>query len=169
MKKHFAKIEDIIADEKVCPFPIGIIPNYMGINLCSVKGIEWLERPDGQLVSVAVLFKPAPTEEPVEEPKEVLCSDPAQDKMCEAERSYVVIGVIGKSHYILGESSFDKPRAYDKDQAYEAMHLMVVDKYNCEFDNSINKDRIAKSYLEDDNYDWIDIRTVIKFYVAPAR
>jgi len=39
------------------PLDIGIIPNYMGINLCSVDGVEWIEYEDGQLVSVEIKFK----------------------------------------------------------------------------------------------------------------
>ena len=43
-----------------CPFPLGIIPNLMGINLCSVKSVEWVEQSDGQLVTITINFDPCP-------------------------------------------------------------------------------------------------------------
>lgn len=41
-----------------CPIPLEVIPNKMGINLCSVKSIEWDEQDDGQLVSLTINFIP---------------------------------------------------------------------------------------------------------------
>ena len=41
------------------PLPLKVIPNYMGINLCSVEGMSWTEQDDGQLVSLTVHFLPA--------------------------------------------------------------------------------------------------------------
>ena len=41
------------------PLPISVIPNYMGINLCSVDSIEWTRQEDTQLVSLTIHFRPA--------------------------------------------------------------------------------------------------------------
>ena len=54
---HFEKIKDIISG-KPCPFPIDVIPNRMGINLCSVDSINWHEKQDGQLISLQIHFIP---------------------------------------------------------------------------------------------------------------
>ena len=35
------------------------IPNYLGINLCSVKGIEYDRQSDGQLKTLTIVFTPA--------------------------------------------------------------------------------------------------------------
>lgn len=40
------------------PIPLEVIPNEMGINLCSVEGMEEVKREDGQLISVRVDFNP---------------------------------------------------------------------------------------------------------------
>lgn len=43
--KHFeATIQEIIEKKKDCPLPTGIIPDQMGINLCSVHKIVWTEQ-----------------------------------------------------------------------------------------------------------------------------
>lgn len=41
-----------------CPLPINIIPNMMGINLCSVKSIVWNIQDDDQLVDLVINFIP---------------------------------------------------------------------------------------------------------------
>jgi hypothetical protein len=41
------------------PLPFSVIPNYMGINLCLVKGMELTRGKDGQLASLTIHFKPA--------------------------------------------------------------------------------------------------------------
>jgi hypothetical protein len=41
------------------PLPPSVIPNYMGINLCSVEGMSWQKRSDGQLVNLTIHFIPA--------------------------------------------------------------------------------------------------------------
>lgn len=43
-------------------FPIDIIPNNMGINLCAVESIEQIKQDDGQFVSVLINFIPEPKE-----------------------------------------------------------------------------------------------------------
>jgi hypothetical protein len=60
MSKTFnAKVSDIISGKvKDCPLPLEIIPNYMGINLCSVDSVSWKKQEDGQLVSLTIYFLP---------------------------------------------------------------------------------------------------------------
>ena len=58
MNTKTATIQDIIDDKIKCPFPITIIPNNMGINLCSVEAITWTKQEDGQLVSLTIHFIP---------------------------------------------------------------------------------------------------------------
>lgn len=41
-----------------CPLPLSVIPNYMGINLCSVEALTWTKQDDGQLVSLTIHFIP---------------------------------------------------------------------------------------------------------------
>jgi transcriptional regulator with XRE-family HTH domain len=41
-----------------CPLPISVIPNNMGISLCSVDSVSWHKQPDGQLTSLTIKFKP---------------------------------------------------------------------------------------------------------------
>lgn len=55
------KAED--AGNRISPLPIGVIPNYMGINLCSVHGLSWVKQEDGQLVSLTIDFMPATKDE----------------------------------------------------------------------------------------------------------
>lgn len=55
--KHYLDMDEIVAGAK-CPFPVEVIPNQMGINLCSVGSIWWEEMPDGQLVRVTINFIP---------------------------------------------------------------------------------------------------------------
>ena len=52
------KIEDIIKNPSICPFPLTVIPNYMGINLCSVESISWTRQSDGQLCNLIINFIP---------------------------------------------------------------------------------------------------------------
>ena len=55
MGKTFKSIDELIKEEN--PF-ISSIPNNLGINLCSVEGIEYERRNDGQLESLKILFLP---------------------------------------------------------------------------------------------------------------
>ena len=56
--KDFAKVEDIINGKRECPLPLEVIPNYMGINLCSVLAISWDKQKDGQLHELTIHFNP---------------------------------------------------------------------------------------------------------------
>ena len=57
------KVSDLVteADFDNLPLPMSVIPNYMGINLCSVDSESWVEQDDGQLVSLTLHFIPEPT------------------------------------------------------------------------------------------------------------
>lgn len=44
---------------KECPLEVSVIPNYMGINLCSVDSVTWTKQDDGQLVNLTINFVPA--------------------------------------------------------------------------------------------------------------
>lgn len=53
------KASDLIASKEDAPLPLSVIPNYMGINLCSVDSVSWTKQEDGQLVSLTIYFIPA--------------------------------------------------------------------------------------------------------------
>ena len=53
------KVSDIIKNDEYCPIPLKVIPNNMGINLCSVEAISWQKQEDGQLVNLSIDFNPA--------------------------------------------------------------------------------------------------------------
>ena len=55
MEKTFKSIDELIKEENSF---ISSIPNNLGINLCSVEGIEYERRKDGQLESLKILFLP---------------------------------------------------------------------------------------------------------------
>jgi len=58
------KVADLIRTGKDAPLPLSVIPNHMGINLCSVDSMSWTRQGDGQLVSLTIRFLPAsPTPE----------------------------------------------------------------------------------------------------------
>lgn len=44
------------------PLPLAVIPNNMGINLCSVEALTWMRQDDGQLVSLTIHFLPTSTD-----------------------------------------------------------------------------------------------------------
>ena len=51
--------QELIDNPKLSPLPMGAIPDYMGINLCSVEGLTWTRQEDGQLISLTINFMPA--------------------------------------------------------------------------------------------------------------
>lgn len=59
MVHRYAKLEDILEKRIESPLPLSVIPNHMGINLCSVDGISWTKQTDGQLVNLTIHFLPA--------------------------------------------------------------------------------------------------------------
>jgi hypothetical protein len=59
--KSFSRtVADLVQKREDPPLPLSVIPNYMGINLCSVDSISWVEQEDSQLVSLTIHFIPAP-------------------------------------------------------------------------------------------------------------
>lgn len=62
-KTFTRKVDDLIARKEDPPLPLSVIPNYMGINLCSVDSVSWVEQEDRQLVSLTIHFIPAGHEE----------------------------------------------------------------------------------------------------------
>lgn len=54
----FKKTVKELIESGESPLPLDVIPNYMGINLCSVEAISWEEQDDGQLVTVTIHFIP---------------------------------------------------------------------------------------------------------------
>ena len=64
MKTITKTVTELIANEKIdgaitSPICLSVIPNYMGINLCSVESLTWTRQEDGQLVNLTVNFIPA--------------------------------------------------------------------------------------------------------------
>jgi len=53
------KVSDLVSS-KESPLPLEVIPNNMGINLCSVEALTWSKQDDGQIVSLTIHFIPAP-------------------------------------------------------------------------------------------------------------
>jgi hypothetical protein len=47
-----------LIETKESPLPLDVIPNVMGINLCSVEALTWTKHDDGQLVSLTIHFLP---------------------------------------------------------------------------------------------------------------
>lgn len=50
-------VEELL-ETKESPLPLDVIPNSMGINLCSVEALTWTRQEDGQLVSLSIHFLP---------------------------------------------------------------------------------------------------------------
>lgn len=53
------KVSDLIKNDEDAPLPLSVIPNHMGINLCSVDSLSWVKQDDGQLVRLTIHFIPA--------------------------------------------------------------------------------------------------------------
>ena len=64
MKTVTKTVSELLKSESLngkseCPIPLNVIPNNMGINLCSVDSITWTKQDDGQLVNLTINFSPA--------------------------------------------------------------------------------------------------------------
>lgn len=59
MRTTTVTVEEVLKDETKCPINLSVIPNYMGINLCSVESITYTRQRDGQLVNLTFNFVPA--------------------------------------------------------------------------------------------------------------
>ena len=65
MKTVTKTINELLFDEMLKnhpPLPLSVIPNHMGINLCSVEAMTWTRQDDGQLVSLTIHFLPSGTQ-----------------------------------------------------------------------------------------------------------
>jgi hypothetical protein len=58
MKTYLKTVDELIIEDKDCPLPLTVIPNYMGINLCAVDSVGWQKQDDNQLVSLTIYFSP---------------------------------------------------------------------------------------------------------------
>ena len=58
MIRETLKIKDIVEKKVKSPLDVSVIPNHMGINLCSVDSIATTRLPDGQLVDLTINFLP---------------------------------------------------------------------------------------------------------------
>lgn len=58
MKYTKVKITDVVDGRAESPLPLEVIHNYMGINLCSVDSIEWIEHEDSQIEKLTINFIP---------------------------------------------------------------------------------------------------------------
>lgn len=58
MKVTTKTVTELI-ETKESPLPLEVIPNNMGINLCSVEALSWTKQDDGQLISLTIHFCPA--------------------------------------------------------------------------------------------------------------
>ena len=56
--KTVTKNVDELLKTKESPLPLKVIPNHMGINLCSVEALTWTRQDDGQLVNLTIHFIP---------------------------------------------------------------------------------------------------------------
>ena len=61
MKTTTKTVTELI-ETKESPLDLGVIPNHMGINLCSVESLTWTRQKDGQLVNLTINFIPEGTE-----------------------------------------------------------------------------------------------------------
>lgn len=66
MKTEF-HTTDVLIEKNNAPLNPSVIPNNMGINLCSVEGMSWTRRDDGQLVSLTIHFLPEENKELLKE------------------------------------------------------------------------------------------------------
>jgi hypothetical protein len=75
-------VSDLISS-KESPLPLEVIPNNMGINLCSVEALTWVKQNDGQLVSLTIHFIPVEKtlqDEYLEQQKQLKEKDARLDK-----------------------------------------------------------------------------------------
>ncbi len=55
---YFKTVDEIIKNKEQAPLPLEVIPNHMGINLCSVQALSWQKQKDGQLTNLTIHFLP---------------------------------------------------------------------------------------------------------------
>ncbi len=82
---------------------------------------------------------------------------------------YKVMAVVNKYHYHIADKPFQCPAIYGKkSKAYDAMEILVIDKYNCKSDTTICRDRRTYTVGIED-YDYQDITEVTRFYIKPVK
>lgn len=59
MESFKKTIAELLENKELSPLPLEVIPNSMGINLCSVESISWEKQDDGQLINLSIQFIPA--------------------------------------------------------------------------------------------------------------
>ena len=62
METYTQTVDEILAETDIvnrCPLPLDVIPNRMGINLCSVESVSWSRQDDGQLTNLTINFTPS--------------------------------------------------------------------------------------------------------------
>ena len=57
MKTYLKTIDQLIENNEKCPLPLEVIPNNMGINLCSVAAIGWQETSTDELVILSTIYR----------------------------------------------------------------------------------------------------------------
>lgn len=68
MKTTTKTVEELIETNE-SPISLDVIPNYMGINLCSVEALSWTRLNDGQLVNLTIHFLPDLDKDRKKDPK----------------------------------------------------------------------------------------------------
>jgi hypothetical protein len=58
MEVYHKTVNEMLNSGESCPLPLEVIPNSMGINLCSVDSVSWQRQDDKQLTSLTIYFKP---------------------------------------------------------------------------------------------------------------
>ena len=58
METIFKTVKELVENKEDCPLPLSVIPNHMGINLCSVDSVSWQKQDDGHLFNLTINFKP---------------------------------------------------------------------------------------------------------------
>jgi hypothetical protein len=58
METIVKKVDELIKNNEACPLPLSVIPNYMGINLCSVDEVSWDKQENGELTTLTIRFIP---------------------------------------------------------------------------------------------------------------
>ena len=74
METYTQTVDEILAETDIvnhCPLPLDVIPNMMGINLCSVESVSWSRQDDGQLTNLTINFTPSQGDLSEDRPKEV--------------------------------------------------------------------------------------------------
>ena len=88
---YLYSVEDLISSG-MSPLPLEVIPNHMGINLCSVDSIGWEKQDDGQLVSLTISFTPAVGEPSVGDNTYAIEEEQESNSVRHAKREFLALG-----------------------------------------------------------------------------